>query len=54
MVKRGMEENSKKNNWTYIRVEKSTKNRLKSVGGKGETYDDILKRVIKRAYRGKV
>lgn len=31
-----------------IRVEKATREKLKSIGSKGETYDDIIKGLLKR------
>ena len=32
--------------WTSIRIRKTTVERLKEVGRKGETYDDIINRLI--------
>lgn len=40
--------------WTYIRVKPETAERLKQAGKKGETYDDILQRIIKKAFRGRI
>jgi len=33
--------------YTHIRLEKSTVEALKRIGHKGETYDQIIKRLIK-------
>ena len=35
--------------WTSIRVKKRTVERLKQAGRKGETYDDIIRRLIRIA-----
>jgi len=32
--------------WTYIRIKKETAQRLKELGKKGETYDEIINRLI--------
>jgi len=37
--------------WTSIRVKKQTAERLKHVGRKGETYDEIIRRLLERASR---
>lgn len=34
------------NEWTRIRVRKSTTEKLKRLGNKGETYDDIINRLV--------
>jgi hypothetical protein len=46
--------------FTTIRVSKSIKDKLKSMGKKGETYDDVLRRILaaleekeKNSLRGK-
>ncbi len=39
---------------TTIQVSRDTREELKSLGIKGETYDDILRRLIKTAKRGSV
>lgn len=38
---------------TSIKIKKSTRDVLKSVGKKGETYDDIINRLLDRALRRK-
>ncbi len=38
--------------WVHVRLSRATVEQLKDLGKKGETYDDIVKRLI-RAYRGK-
>ena len=37
--------------WTTIRVRKETVSMLKELGRKGETYDDVIQRLIERATR---
>ena len=37
--------------WTSIRVRKETVSMLKELGRKGETYDDIIRRLIERVTR---
>jgi len=37
--------------WTSIRVKKRTVERLKQAGRKGETYDDIIRRLLEKASR---
>lgn len=32
--------------WTTISLKKETKNRLSDLGGKGETYEEILTRLL--------
>lgn len=34
---------------TTIQLRKATRDRLRQLGGKGETYDDILNRLLDRA-----
>jgi len=31
-----------------IRIRKATREKLKSIGSKGETYDDIIRKLLKR------
>jgi uncharacterized membrane protein len=35
--------------YTYIRLKKDTVEKLKKIGSKNETYDDIINRLIKEA-----
>ncbi|MCD6241305.1 hypothetical protein J7K27_07300 [Candidatus Bathyarchaeota archaeon] len=37
--------------WTSIRVRRETADMLKELGRKGETYDDIIRRLIDRVKR---
>ncbi|MGA3315217.1 MAG: hypothetical protein ABSC64_02120 [Candidatus Korobacteraceae bacterium] len=36
--------------WTYLRVTKSTREKLKEIGSKGESYDRVINRLIKLFY----
>jgi len=38
---------------TTIKIKQQTRDALKSVGKKGETYDDIINRLLDRALRRK-
>jgi hypothetical protein len=39
--------------FTTIKIRKDTRDTLKSIGKKGETYDDILNRLLDRVLRRK-
>jgi len=41
-----MEENNE-TDWTYIRLTKQTAEKLRQLGQKGETYEEIILRLIK-------
>ena len=38
--------------WVTIKVRQETRERLKALGRKGETYDDVIRRLIEMAERG--
>jgi len=46
-----MSEGEKSAKWTSIRVSKETVAVLRDLGRKGETYDDIIRRLIERVTR---
>jgi len=46
-----MTENASVQKWTSIRVRRETADMLKELGRKGETYDEIIRRLIDRVKR---
>jgi hypothetical protein len=37
------------NEWTMIKVKKATREALFALGGKGDSYDDIIQRLLKES-----
>lgn len=42
------------NNYVVIRVSRETREKLKDLGKKGETYEDIVRRLMEEEKNGKV
>ena len=50
-LSKAVESEAERRKWTSIRVKKETVEMLRELGKKGETYDDVIRRLLNRVRR---